>query len=357
MPNTSSSSNSSSSSSPDFQFYRDRPEWNDVTPLPQDDGPHPVVAILYTEKFKDTYDYFRAVLKANEFSERALELTKDCISLNPSNYTVWYFRRKILKHLKKDLIEELKYMDGIISENEKNYQVWHHRKCIIEWMKESLCDSQLKNKGEGEEDLDNSMSNELIRIAKYEKDFIRLMLNSDAKNYHAWQYRQWLVSEFSAWEGELDYLDEMINDDVRNNSAWNHRYYVISKTTGFTNQVLECEISYTCNWIKLVPNNESLWNYLRGILAVHGLNSSVVVNEMCKTMYEKRAMKPSYLLAFMVDVIEEELTGQEIADKTLLTTALQLCNELSNVVDVCRKEYWDFIARQLQNDFQDKTFK
>ena len=107
----------------------------------------------------------------------------------------------------------------------------------------------------------------------------------------------------------------------------------------------------------MIPNNESLWNYLRGILAVHGLNSSVTVKEMCKIMYEKQTTKSSYLLAFMVDCIEEELTGQEIPDKTLLTTALQLCHELSNKVDMIRKEYWDFIARQLQNDFQNKTPK
>ena len=39
------------SEEPDYDnmLYSEREDWKDVTPIPQDDGPFPVVAISYTE--------------------------------------------------------------------------------------------------------------------------------------------------------------------------------------------------------------------------------------------------------------------------------------------------------------------
>jgi protein farnesyltransferase/geranylgeranyltransferase type-1 subunit alpha len=66
------------------------------------------------------------------------------------------------------------------------------------------------------------------------------------------------------YDGELEYVDSLISDDIRNNSAWNQRYFVIMGTTGFTDEVLDREIDYALASIKVVTENESAWNYLRG---------------------------------------------------------------------------------------------
>lgn len=64
---------------------------------------------------------------------------------------------------------------------------------------------------------------------KGEADFISQMFELDAKNYHVWSYRQWLVRRFGLWDqGELEATDKLIEEDVRNNSAWNHRFFLIA---------------------------------------------------------------------------------------------------------------------------------
>jgi protein farnesyltransferase/geranylgeranyltransferase type-1 subunit alpha len=64
------------------------PELADVKPVPQDDGPSPVVSIDYRNDFREVMDYFRALYSARELSARALRVTVAAIELNPGNYTV-----------------------------------------------------------------------------------------------------------------------------------------------------------------------------------------------------------------------------------------------------------------------------
>ncbi|CAG2123025.1 unnamed protein product, partial [Medioppia subpectinata] len=185
---------------------------------------------------------------SNERSLRTLELTRDCAALNPSNYTIWYFRRLVIQELGSDLRGELDYIKSVIVDNAKNYQVWHHRKCIVENVKQQIVD---KHTASGHKDL---MEKELSDLVDEEKRFVALMIRQDSKNYHGWQHRQWVINDFKRFEGELEYTSELMDDDIRNNSAWNHRYYVIFNTTGFVGPVLESEIKFTLEKIVLAPN-------------------------------------------------------------------------------------------------------
>lgn len=296
-------------------LYRERPEWKDVTPVAQDDGERPVVRIAYSEQFLDVFDYFRAVLRSNERSERALELVTDAASVNPSNYTVWHYRRLLLKDLAVDLASELSYIHAVIEENPKNYQVWHHRRVVVEWLQD----------GSGE------------------KAFTETILNMDAKNYHAWQHRQWALAEFGLWDRELDFTTQLLSNDVRNNSAWNQRFFVISQTVGFTEEVVERECAYAMECIRKAPHNESPWNYLRGVIDAAGGAERPEVQDFCKSLYEGNC-RVAYLLTFMVDSLASRLENEP----KLLELALKLCHVLAQEQDVIRREYWNFMARDLE---------
>lgn len=70
--------------------YSDSPEWEDIIPIPQDDGgPNPLAVITYTEDYSEAMSYLRAVMAKDEKSDRVLGLTEDIIKKNPAHYTVW----------------------------------------------------------------------------------------------------------------------------------------------------------------------------------------------------------------------------------------------------------------------------
>jgi hypothetical protein len=161
--------------------------FSDVKPIPQDDGPSPVCAIAYPPDFEEAMNYFRALLLAQEYSSRALDLTSICLKFNPANYTVWHFRRECLKALStspckisidKDLVEkDLEFSAAIGGPNPKNYQIWYHRRALLESILEGKLSDNLQISVE-------DLKERIFDVTRKELMYVSIILNEDGKNYH-----------------------------------------------------------------------------------------------------------------------------------------------------------------------------
>ncbi|CAD0013155.1 unnamed protein product [Aureobasidium pullulans] len=276
--------------------YSDDTNWDDIVPLPQDDGgPNPLAAIAYTDDYSEAMSYLRAIMAKNEMSERALTLTEDIIDMNAAHYT-------ILKALNADLSKELEWLNETALAHQKNYQIWHHRQLVVDRLGSS----------------------------KGEADFISQMFELDAKNYHVWSYRQWLVRRFELWdEGELEATEKLIEEDVRNNSAWNHRFFLVSGSKPPKTEDKEV--------------NQSPWNYLRGIVSAAKLplsSQKEFVNEFASVDSEDEdAVRSSHAL----DLLAEIYAGEKEQNKK----AAKAYDLLASKYDPIRANYWAYLKDQL----------
>lgn len=268
----------------------------DITPIPQDDGPPAETAAVgridYAPDFVVAYDMFRAILRRDERSHRALQLTELCLQLNPANYTVWHFRRQCWLEHPEQLwpgpppgvdydLQQLAGHHKVGGDNPKNYQIWYHRRALLE----VLC-TLVTERAAKEISLSSlssppttTLSPSFVMQAYYQKelDYSQTVIQADSKNYHAWSHRQWVVQQLSQlhrqnkdnndkddnndnnnndnkddkndnnkddkndnnndkndndnviWIQEQGYTDVLIQMDPRNNSAWNHRWFVIHR--------------------------------------------------------------------------------------------------------------------------------
>ena len=156
---------------------------------------------------------------------------------------------------------------------QKNYQIWHHRRCIFEMYARKVARTVLEATGETEVDFVVMKDEPAIKeMFTEEMEFLDDIFKGDAKNYHAWSHKYWLVERFSlAGDPELRYfIEQMLDDDVRNNSVWSFRYFVqMRKQAEMPFMLLaQLETKYVVDLrLHLDWRNEAAWAYLRGFIA------------------------------------------------------------------------------------------
>lgn len=298
----------------------------DVTPIPQEE-PAAVARIDYPPNFALVYGYWRALLAGQEHTRRGWELSTLCLEANPANYTVWHYRRDCLRGLgiwEKELENELAFAAQLGGDNPKNYQIWYHRRAMLE---------------EGD----------VSAFYQSELDYIAKVLNVDAKNYHAWSYRQWIVAQVKGWESEVAFARQCIDKDVRNNSAWNQAWFASHQGERDPLPVEKAndELEYAIEQARLDPYNSSPLRYLRALVKEQSGNDGFLqkalnlVNSLQSVVDEFGKGPSATMLSVQADLLELQNTDASRASaKALLTQLLD--------VDPIRIKYWQLRLGKLQ---------
>lgn len=337
-------------------------------------------------------------LTTNELSPRGLALTSHLIQLNPSHFSVWQYRANIflnsstllpqdVKVERDDLLRaELGWLDDLAHRNMKSYQVWQHRRLIV---------SELGEPGR-------------------ELEFVKENLDKDAKNYHTWGYRQWVLAHFGGlslalspsstsalagskgagdypelWDGEEAYVDQLLQEDVRNNSAWNHRWFVNFSRFGLTGssslpssslvgtEMIEklqkkvgFEKAYTRSSLLNCPNNASAWTYLRALHTALPAPLSTPLNEALpwvKTLVSSNgeAERDASVdimgrgsvgaLEWWLDCIGESFTGEEGSAKVEGVGEAEMLVKRLCVADSVRKRFYAYRLKSIRRSILDRT--
>jgi protein farnesyltransferase/geranylgeranyltransferase type-1 subunit alpha len=123
---------------------------------------------------------------------------------------------------------------------------------------------------------------------------------------------------------------------------------------GFTPEVLQRELQYTMNRIKLIKNNESSWNFLRGIIEFNKSNISQFpeVEQFVEELFTSGNRSP-FLLAFLVDMYEEKTlkiyeTNSYDDPELYARKVFELCDMLANHYDTIRYKYWKYVQQKFQ---------
>ncbi|EEB09701.1 geranylgeranyltransferase I alpha subunit Cwp1 [Schizosaccharomyces japonicus yFS275] len=294
---------------PELSEVLDFDKFGFLEPIPDNDFDNALAKIIYDDCYKQGMAYFRAIVKQEELSERALALTSLLIMFNPAHYTVWSYRTKVLLALGDEAIQnELSWMDQVAPHFQKNYQVWPHRQQLVQ------------------------------RTGDYKREiaFTETMLQLDSKNYHVWSHRLWLVQQTREFAAENSYTQAMILQDPYNNSAWNHRYTVLFELNAaeMDEASLTTELQYINEQLLNFPDNQSVWNYFFGVM-------DYAPNHNFKELVISLEPTMSSTNALFLEAKAKVLPKIE---------ATKIYESLANEIDPVHACYWRYLAKSLDDE-------
>jgi geranylgeranyl transferase type-2 subunit alpha len=163
---------------------------------------------------------------------------------------------------------DLQLTFGLLRKFPKCYWIWNHRNWLL-------------RKAESVQGTDAAR-----KLWSGELQLINKMLHADSRNFHAWGYRRFVVSQInrlctaseqqsrSLAESEFEYTTKLIKTNLSNFSAWHNRSQLIPEILKERNAdakarraFLGTELSLICEAINTDPFDQSIWFYHQYLLS------------------------------------------------------------------------------------------
>ncbi|KAB2103420.1 hypothetical protein AG0111_0g8101 [Alternaria gaisen] len=272
--------------------------------------------------YKDLADLVNAKVAEKQYTIEVLGLVTKLLNENPEYYTIWNHRRRVLMALltsdaleqsPEDLLQgDLHLTFALLRKFPKCYWIWNHRNWLLR---------------EGEALMGVEASHKLW---SGELQLINKMLHADSRNFHAWGYRRFVVSQIerlaasedipttgttpkSLTESEFEYTTKMIKTNLSNFSAWHNRSQLIPKMlcerdadAQARRAFLDSELALICEAINTDPFDQSIWfyhQYLLSILSPSCPPGSLVVQDLTNGERQKYY---EHEMEYIREILEDE---------------------------------------------------
>ncbi|THH33000.1 hypothetical protein EUX98_g1191 [Antrodiella citrinella] len=202
--------------------------------------------------------------KNKDFSQDAFDSTTNILRMNPELYTIWNYRRNVMTNgifpasdpskVNDILSDDLSLTFALLKEHPKVYWIWSHRMWCLEHVPDGPTDDQLKG----------------WKTTNWKKELfvVEKMLDADARNFMAWNYRRYILGNMDPPpppSAELTYTTKKIEANFSNFSAWHQRSRVLmslwkeGKLDEKTSKQTEFELVQNAMYTD--PDDQSVWIY------------------------------------------------------------------------------------------------
>ncbi|CRG97053.1 protein geranylgeranyltransferase type II, alpha subunit, putative [Plasmodium gallinaceum] len=354
-----------------------------------------ILNTYYSENERLLYSLLASLIENKIYSFEGYIVSSFVIKLNSSYYSAWIYRRKCLKKLNINLLNELKFTKFIINDNIKSFQSWFHRRWLVEYIYKLNEKDKKKNEKRKEKRKNNykDESNSKIHINydffdddynfisdnesnsleedEYDNDFNEgFISNCDEKdfkikkdNINLYDDLQNIIDNCNFFKNalkpnEIININEFLREeilynncdifiDAKNYNSWAHKTWLVEKFSIFKNkylcekyQILLHEINFINYFLKNDIYNNSVWVYRYFIFNKLNYMNNIIKLEkeivLCLT-YSKQFYDNESLFNYFINIVFKyiELYKKEEKQNTNdifdINIIQRIKNELTNL--------------------------